>query len=84
MVCLQSYREYLSLATFRRVHSNSKEVSHQPWQNKYSDLKTTCHIKPKNFSKTNFSKKLFLAKYLISVAAALKEASVKFTTVLFY
>ena len=52
MVCLQSYREYLSLATFRRVHSNSKEVSHQPWQNKYSDLKTTCHIKPKNFSKT--------------------------------
>ena len=28
MACLQIYRELLSLATFLRVHSNSKEVSY--------------------------------------------------------
>ena len=35
-VCLQIYRELLSLATFLRVHSNSKEVSYlwelTPWK----------------------------------------------------
>ena len=28
MACLQIYQELLSLATFLRVHSNSKEVSY--------------------------------------------------------
>ena len=32
MACLQNYREQLSLATFRRFHSNSKEASYLPWQ----------------------------------------------------
>ena len=34
MTCLQNYQEQLWFATFRRVHSNSKELSHLPWQNK--------------------------------------------------
>ena len=45
IACLQIYRELLSLMTFLRVHSNSKEVSYLPWQNTYPNLKTTCHIK---------------------------------------
>ena len=49
MACLQIYRELLSLATFLRVHSNSKEVSYLSWQNTYPNLKTTCHIKLKFF-----------------------------------
>ena len=39
MACLQIYRELLSLTTFLRVHSNSKEVSYLSWQNAYSNLK---------------------------------------------
>ena len=39
----------MPLAAFCRVHSNSKEVSYLLWQNKYSNLKTTGHIKPKFF-----------------------------------
>ena len=70
MVCLQIYQELLSLATFLRVHSNSKEVSYLPWQNKYPNLKTTCHIKPKFFVWTKLRKNVLLAKYLIYVSAA--------------
>ena len=35
LVCLQVYRESLSLVTFLQVYSNSKEVSYLSWQNKY-------------------------------------------------
>ena len=70
-VCLQIYREWMSLATFLRVHSNSKEVSFLPWQNKYPNLKTTCHIMPIFFMWTKLPKKLLLAKYLISAVAVL-------------
>ena len=41
------------------------------WQNKYPNLKTTCHIMLKFFLWTKFLKSLHLAKYLISVAATL-------------
>ena len=44
IACLQIYQELLSLMTFLRVHSNSKEISYLPWQNTYPNLKTTCHI----------------------------------------
>ena len=71
MACLQIYRELLSLATFLRVHSNSKEVSYLSWQNTYPNLKTTCHIKLKFFFWTKLLENLLLAKYLISVAAPL-------------
>ena len=69
MACLQIYRELLSLTTFLRVHSNSKEVSYLSWQNTYHNLKTTCHIKLKYFLWTKLLENLLLAKYLISVAA---------------
>ena len=59
------------LATFLRVPSNSKEVSYLPYQNKYPDLKTTFHIKPKIFVGTKLPENLLLPKYLISVAAPL-------------
>ena len=65
------YRELLSLATFLRVHSNSKEVSYLSWQNTYPNLKTTCHIKLKFFLWTKLLENLLHAEYLISVAAAL-------------
>ena len=55
MACLQDCQKLLSFATFRRVHSNLKEVSYLPWQNKYSNLKTTCHIKPKFSCQLNSS-----------------------------
>ena len=41
------------------------------WQNKYPNLKTTCHIKRKYFLWTKLPENLLLAKYLTSVAAAL-------------
>ena len=80
--CLQIYRELLSLVSYLRVHSNSKEVSYLSWQNIYPNLKTTCHVKLKIFSWTKLlewtclllaSKELnsLLAKYLISVTAPL-------------
>ena len=56
---------------FLRVHSNSKEVSYLSWQNKYPNLKTTCHMKLKFFLWTKLLENLLLAKYLISVAAPL-------------
>ena len=68
---LQIYRQLLSLATFLRVHSNSKVVSYLSWQNRYPNLKTTCHIKLKFFLWTTILKNLLLAKYFISVAATL-------------
>ena len=37
------------LHTFLQVHSNSNVVLYLVWQNKHSDLKTTCHMKPKRF-----------------------------------
>ena len=71
MTCLQIHRTLLSLGTFFRVHSNSKEVSYLSWQNTYPNLKTTCHIKLKFFLWTKLLENLLLAKYLISVAATL-------------
>ena len=71
MACLQIYRELLSLTTFLRVHSNSKEVSCLSGQNTYLNLKTTCHIKLTFFFWTKLLENLLLAKYLISVAAPL-------------
>ena len=44
---------------------NSKEVSYLPWQKKYPNLKTTCHVNPKCFLWTKLPKNLLLAKYLI-------------------
>ena len=41
----------------------------------YPDLKTTCHIKLKFFLWTKLLENLVLAKYLISFAAPLNEAS---------
>ena len=67
LVCLQIYRELLSLVTFLRVHSNSKGVSYLSWQNTYPKLKTTCYIKLKFFYWTKLLENLLLAKYLISV-----------------
>ena len=63
----------LSLVTFLRVHSKSKEVSYLPWQNTCSNLWTTCHIKLKFFLWTKLLENLLLAKYLISVAAPLSK-----------
>ena len=51
--------------------------THLPWQNKYSNLKTTCHIKSKCFLWTKLPKNLLLAKYLISVVATLISAGCK-------
>ena len=39
----------------------------------YPNLKTSCHIKPKFFLWTKLLENLLLAKYLISVTAALKS-----------
>ena len=77
MACLRIYRELLSLATFLRVHSNSKDVSYVSWQNTHHNLKTTCHIKPTLFLWTELLKNLFLAKYLISAAATLIDIALE-------
>ena len=42
-----------------------------PWQSKYFNLKTNCHIKPKFFVKTKLRDNLLHAKYLISVHVTL-------------
>ena len=73
MACLQIYHELLSLATFLRVHSNSKQLSYLYWQNSYPNLKTIYHIKQKFFLWTKLLESLLLAKYLISVAATLRK-----------
>ena len=56
---------WLSFPTFRQVHSNSKEVSYLPRRDKYSNLKTTSHIKAKNFLCTKLLETALLAKHLI-------------------
>ena len=71
MACLEIYRELLSFATFLRVHSNSKEVSHLSLQNTYPNLKTTGDIKLKYFLWTKLLENLLVVKYLKSVAATL-------------
>ena len=75
MARLQIYRELLPLATFLRVHLNSKEVSYLSWQKKYPNLKTACYIncyiKTKCLLWTKFLEILVLSKYLTSVATAL-------------
>ena len=65
-ICLAFY-----LATFCRVYSNSKEVPYLPWQNEYSNLKITCHCKPKIFLWTQLLENVLLARCFISVTAAL-------------
>ena len=72
-ICLQIYRESLSLVTFLGIHSNSKEVSCLSWQNTYPNSKTTCHIKLKFFFLTKLLENVLLAKYIIAVAAASKD-----------
>ena len=62
----------MSLATFLRVHSNSKEVSYLPWQSKHPNLKTPCHFKRKFFLWTKRRNGLLLVKYLISLVATLR------------
>ena len=49
ITCLQINREHLSLTNFLRVHSNTKEASYLPWQNKYPKLKAICYIKQNVF-----------------------------------
>ena len=71
LTCLQIYRELLSLMTFLRVYSNSREVSYLSWQITYSNLKTTCHKKLKFFLWTKLLENLLHAKYLISATAPL-------------
>ena len=73
MACLQIYRELLLLATFLRVHSNSKRVSYLYLQNRYPNLKSTCHIRLKFFLQTKLQENLVLAKYLTSVTATLSN-----------
>ena len=73
---LQIYRELLWLATFFRVHSNSKEVSYLSWQNKYPNLKTTFYIKLSFFLWAKLVENLLLAKNVISIAAALRNIDI--------
>ena len=80
MACLQIYRELLFLTTFLRVHSNSKEVSCLSWQNTYSNLETTCHIKLTFFLWNEVLENLLLANYLMSVTAPLISISRENTT----
>ena len=61
----------MSLATFLRVHSNSKEVSYLSCQNTYPNWKTISHIKLKFLLWKKLLDNLLLAKYLISAAATL-------------
>ena len=72
-ICLQIYRESLSLVTFLGVHSNWKEVSCLSWQNTYPKSKTTCHIKLKFFFLTKLLENVLLAKYIIPVTSASKD-----------
>ena len=73
IACLQICRELLLLATFLRVHSNSREVSYLSWQNTHPNLKTTFHIKLNFFLWTKLLENSLLAKYFVSVATALKN-----------
>ena len=75
MACLQNCREQLSLATFCHVSSNLREVLYFYRQNNYSNLRTTCHIKPNFLLCTNLLENLLFAKYLISATATLRSYS---------
>ena len=59
-------------ATFQRINSILKEVFYHAWQNKYPNLKPTSQIKLKLFLWTKLLENLLLAKYLVSVAEALR------------
>ena len=67
----------MSIATSRQVPSNSKQLSNLSWQYKYSNLNTTCHIKPKCFFWTKLFKNLILVKYVTFVNVTLKVFSNK-------
>ena len=45
---------------FFQVHGNSKDVSYLTWQIKYSNLNTTCHIKPRLFFRNEFLENQFI------------------------
>ena len=74
MSSLQITKNKLSFGTLHRVNSNTREVF-TSWLNKYSKLKTSCHMKPKYFLWTKLLENLLLAKYFTFVAATLKEIS---------
>ena len=57
------------------LSSSSELVSNLSWQNKYPNMKTTCDVKLKFFVWIKLLKNLLIAKYLVSVAAALKLQS---------
>ena len=56
---------------FSRSSYKLREVSYLSWQNTYTNLKTTRHIKLKFFLRTKLLENLLLVKYLISVSATL-------------
>ena len=62
---------YCHLRLFSEFIQNSEIVSYFSWQNTYSNLKTTCHIKLKYFLWTKPQQNLSLAKYLMPVTATL-------------
>ena len=72
-----SHKHALNFDESKIFSSNSKEVSYFFWQNKYSYSKSTCNIKPKFFFENKLFENLLLAKYLMSVTAALKWVSSK-------
>ena len=67
MACLRNCREKLSLATFDRIQTNSKETSFLSLQNKYPNLKNNFHVQPIFFLQTKLFENLLLEKYLLSV-----------------
>ena len=68
---LQIYQVFLSVATFIRVCSNSKEVSYLSYQNTHPNLKTTCYnVLNKHFLENETPRELTT---LISLAAALSS-----------
>ena len=70
--------------TFRWVDSDVKIVFYLPWKNKYSNLKTTCHIKSKFSLRTKVVVNLFLTEHLKSVTATLNEKSLRLKSCLVF
>ena len=68
------------LQVFSEDIQTQKRYPISPWQNKYSDLKTIWHIKPKFFLWTKLRKNLLPAKYLIYVAVDLMAKLIIWTT----
>ena len=72
MTCLKNL---LKIIVARNYSPSSfklkKEVPHLSWQNKYPNLKTTCHIKLKFLLRTKILENILIAKYLISIPDAL-------------